>query len=114
MLRSPPVMAPAMRNVPASMRSGMMRCFAPFSLLTPTIRVKSVSKLKSAEHRIIPERSEAGTFLIAGAMTGGDLNIAGCDPAHLEALLSKLKEVGVKTKSNSDSVRVMGDNPLDR
>jgi UDP-N-acetylglucosamine 1-carboxyvinyltransferase len=79
---------------------------------TPTIHVKGVSKLKGAKHRIIPDRIEAGTFLIAGAMTGGDLNIAGCDPAHLEALLSKLKEVGVKTKSNSDSVRVMGDNPF--
>src|ERR1700678_2918033 len=79
---------------------------------TATIRVKGVSKLKGAKHRIIPDRIEAGTFLIAGAMTGGDLNIAGCDPAHFEALLSKLKEVGVKTKSNSDSVRVMGDNPF--
>ena len=79
---------------------------------TPTIRVKGVSKLKGAKHRIIPDRIEAGTFLIAGAMTGGDLNIAGCDPTHLDALLSKLKEVGVKTRSNGDSVRVMGDNPF--
>jgi UDP-N-acetylglucosamine 1-carboxyvinyltransferase len=79
---------------------------------TPTIRVKGVTKLKGAKHRIIPDRIEAGTFLIAGAMTGGDLNIAGCDPAHLEAILSKLKEVGVKTKSTADSVRVMGDNPF--
>jgi UDP-N-acetylglucosamine 1-carboxyvinyltransferase len=79
---------------------------------TPTIRVQGVSKLKGAKHRIIPDRIEAGTFLIAGAMTGGDLNIAGCDPAHLDALLSKLKEVGVKTKSTADSVRVMGDNPF--
>jgi UDP-N-acetylglucosamine 1-carboxyvinyltransferase len=79
---------------------------------TPTIRVKGVSKLKGAKHRIIPDRIEAGTFLIAGAMTGGDLNIAGCDPAHLDALLGKLKEVGVKTKSTADSVRVMGDNPF--
>jgi UDP-N-acetylglucosamine 1-carboxyvinyltransferase len=45
-------------------------------------------------------------------MTGGDLNIAGCDPAHLGAILGKLKEVGVKTKSTADSVRVMGDNPF--
>jgi UDP-N-acetylglucosamine 1-carboxyvinyltransferase len=79
---------------------------------TATIRVKGVSKLKGAKHRIIPDRIEAGTFLIAGAMTGGDLNIAGCDPAHLDAILNKLKEVGVKTKSNGDSVRVMGDNPF--
>ena len=40
-------------------------------------------------------------------MTGGDLNIAGCDPAHLDALLSKLHEVGVKTRSSVDSVSVM-------
>ena len=79
---------------------------------TPTIRVKGMSKLKGAKHRIIPDRIEAGTFLIAGAMTGGDLNIAGCDPAHLGAILGKLKEVGVKTKSTADSVRVMGDNPF--
>jgi len=79
---------------------------------TPTIHVKGVAKLKGAKHRIIPDRIEAGTFLVAGAMTGGDLNIAGCDPAHLEAVISKLHEVGVKTKSNGDSVRVMGDNPF--
>ena len=51
---------------------------------TPTIRVKGVSKLQGAKHRIIPDRIEAGTFIIAGALTGGDLNVAGCDPAHLE------------------------------
>src|SRR5438034_6489397 len=79
---------------------------------TPTIRVKGVSKLKGAKHRIIPDRIEAGTFIIAAAMTGGDLNIAACDPSHFGALLSKLHEVGVKTKSNTDSVRVMGDNPF--
>ena len=79
---------------------------------TPTIRIKGVSKLKGAKHRIIPDRIEAGTFIIAGAMTGGDLNISGCDPSHLDALLSKLHEVGVKTKSTADSVRVMGDNPF--
>ena len=79
---------------------------------TATIRVKGVSKLKGAKHRIIPDRIEAGTFLIAGAMTGGDLNIAGCDPVHLSAVIGKLHQVGVKTKSNGDSVRVMGDNPF--
>src|ERR1700735_4252000 len=79
---------------------------------TSTIRVTGVSKLKGAKHRIIPDRIEAGTFIIAGAMTGGDLNVTGCDPAHLGAVLAKLKEVGVKTKANGDSVRVMGDNPF--
>ena len=79
---------------------------------TPTIRIRGVSKLKGAKHRIIPDRIEAGTFLIAGAMTGGDLNVAGCDPSHLGAVIGKLHEVGVKTKSSADSVRVMGDNPF--
>jgi len=79
---------------------------------TPTIRVKGVSKLKGAKHRIIPDRIEAGTFLVAGAMTGGDLNVSGCDPSHLGAILAKLHEVGVKTKTTADSVRVMGDNPF--
>src|SRR5256884_3115090 len=79
---------------------------------TPTIRIKGVGKLRGAKHRIIPDRIEAGTFIIAAAMTGGDLNVAACDPSHLGALLSKLHEVGVKTKSNTDSVRVMRDNPF--
>src|SRR5579884_341314 len=79
---------------------------------TPTIRVKGVSKLKGAKHRIVPDRIEAGTFIIAGAMTGGDLNVAGCDPSHLGAVLGKLHEVGVKTKASADAVRVMGDNPF--
>jgi len=79
---------------------------------TPTIRVKGVSKLKGAKHRIIPDRIEAGTFVIAAAMTGGDLNVAACDPSHLGAVLGKLHEVGVKTRAGEESVRVMGDNPL--
>jgi UDP-N-acetylglucosamine 1-carboxyvinyltransferase len=79
---------------------------------TSRIRVQGVSKLTGAKHRIIPDRIEAGTFIIAGAMTGGDLNIAGCDPSHLDALLKKLQEAGVKTKVTEDCIRVMGDNPL--
>jgi UDP-N-acetylglucosamine 1-carboxyvinyltransferase len=79
---------------------------------TSTIRIKGVAKLKGAKHRIIPDRIEAATFIIAAALTGGDLNVAGCDPAHLGALLQKLEATGVKTKAGKQSVRVMGDNPL--
>jgi UDP-N-acetylglucosamine 1-carboxyvinyltransferase len=79
---------------------------------SPTIRIKGVAKLHGARHRIIPDRIEAGTFIMAGALTGGDLNIAGCDPSHLAALFTKLREAGVKTTQTEDSVRVMGDNPL--
>src|SRR5499433_2245174 len=56
---------------------------------TSTIRVQGVTKLNGAKHRIIPDRIEAGTFIIGAAMTGGDVNVAGCDPSHLDALLSK-------------------------
>jgi UDP-N-acetylglucosamine 1-carboxyvinyltransferase len=79
---------------------------------TPTIRVRGVEKLHGAKHRVIPDRIEAATFLLAGALTGGDLNVSACDPSHLGALLQKLDEVGVKTAHTSESVRVMGDNPL--
>src|SRR4030081_2133194 len=68
---------------------------------TSTIRVKGVEKLHGAKHKIIPDRVEAATFIIAGALTGGDLNLVGCDPTHLGALLQKLNEVGVKTAHTS-------------
>jgi UDP-N-acetylglucosamine 1-carboxyvinyltransferase len=79
---------------------------------TATIRIQGVSQLHGAKHRIIPDRIEASTFLIAGALTGGDINIAGCDPNHLGTLLEKLDEVGVKTRRTAESVRVMGDGPF--
>src|SRR6202165_1734167 len=79
---------------------------------TSTIRVKGVTKLHGARHRIIPDRIEAGTFIIAGALTGGDLNVAGCDPAHLTAILQKLAGAGIKTVVKADSVRVMGGQAL--
>jgi len=74
---------------------------------TSTIRIKGVSKLGGARHRIIPDRIEAGTFIVAGALTGGDLMVSGCEPRHLGALLQKLQEVGVSIRENGDSVRVM-------
>src|SRR5262249_25176469 len=79
---------------------------------TATIRVQGVNRLHGAKHKIIPDRIEAATFIIAGAISGGDLNVTACEPQHLDALLQKLQEVGVKTVSGPDSVRVMGDNPL--
>src|SRR5215475_10088081 len=79
---------------------------------TTTIRVKGVSSLHGAKHRIIPDRIEAATFILAGALTDGDLNVSGCEPKHLDALLEKLREVGVKTKSKGDSVRVEGSSAL--
>ena len=71
-----------------------------------TIRVKGVAKLHGARHRINPDRIEAGTFLIAGAITGGDLNVDGCNPEHLGSLLSKLEQCGVKLEIGKENVRV--------
>ena len=63
---------------------------------TPMIRIKGVSELHGAEHRIIPDRIETGTFLVAAAITGGHLTLERVEPAHLSAILAKLAEAGVK------------------
>jgi UDP-N-acetylglucosamine 1-carboxyvinyltransferase len=79
---------------------------------TSRILIQGVSRLRGARHRIIPDRIEAGTFVIAGALTGGDLIVSNCDPKHLGALISKLQECGVKIASNGESVRVVGPGSL--
>jgi UDP-N-acetylglucosamine 1-carboxyvinyltransferase len=63
---------------------------------TATIRVRGVSSLHGARYRINPDRIEAGTFLVAGAITGGDLIVANCNTAHLGAVIEKLRETGVR------------------
>ena len=80
---------------------------------TSTIRVQGVSKLHGARHRIHPDRIEAGTFLVAGAITSGDLIVAGCNPSHLSAAIAKLEEVGARIDIvGPDSVRVRSDGRL--
>jgi UDP-N-acetylglucosamine 1-carboxyvinyltransferase len=80
---------------------------------TSTIRIQGVERLGGVEHTIIPDRIEAGTFLIAGAITGGDVTVTGCVPEHIEALVSKLQQTGVNvTQPNPTSVRVRGGNPI--
>ncbi|HEV2274084.1 MAG TPA: UDP-N-acetylglucosamine 1-carboxyvinyltransferase [Acidobacteriaceae bacterium] len=80
---------------------------------TPTIRVQGVARLRGARHRINPDRIEAGTFLIAGAITGGDLVLANCQPAHLSALIAKLAASGVRIDPmGSDSLRVRSEGNL--
>ncbi len=80
---------------------------------TAVIRVKGVSSLHGATYRINPDRIEAGTFLIAGAITRGDLTVANCDPSHLGAVISKLQEAGARVESvGSDAVRVQAPGQL--
>ena len=63
---------------------------------TSTIRIQGVEKLHGATHEIIPDRIEAGTFLIAGAITRGSVTVAGCVPEHVAALTAKLQQAGVE------------------
>jgi len=72
---------------------------------TSTMRVQGVTRLHGARHRIQPDRIEAGTFLIAGAITNGDLTVSDCEPAHLGAVIRKLRETGAQ-------VEILGDNAV--
>jgi UDP-N-acetylglucosamine 1-carboxyvinyltransferase len=65
---------------------------------TSTLRIEGVPKLHGASHSIIPDRIETGTFLVAGAITGGELLLTKCEPQHLAAVISKLRECGVEIK----------------
>ncbi len=79
---------------------------------TATLRIQGVERLHGARHRINPDRIEAGTFLIAGAITGGDITLTGCNPAHLSAVIEKLRECGVQCELGTDSIRVSTKAPL--
>jgi UDP-N-acetylglucosamine 1-carboxyvinyltransferase len=80
---------------------------------TSTIHVQGVTRLHGAHYRINPDRIEAGTLLIAGAITGGDLTVADCNPAHLGAIISKLEEAGARLETlTTDSIRVRSDGKL--
>jgi UDP-N-acetylglucosamine 1-carboxyvinyltransferase len=79
---------------------------------THTIRIRGVEKLHGARHRIIPDRIEAGTFVIAAVLTGGDLQLTSCDPSHLGSLIQKLEECGVSIKTGTDSMRVTNGHQL--
>ena len=63
---------------------------------TSTIRIQGVEKLHGATHTIIADRIEAGTFLIAGAITGGDVTVSGCVPEHLAALVARMQQAGAQ------------------
>jgi UDP-N-acetylglucosamine 1-carboxyvinyltransferase len=84
---------------------------------TSTIRVQGVEKLNgipaSEPHWIIPDRIEAGTFLIAGAITGGDLLVTGCVPEHISALVAKMQAAGIDiTQPDATSLHVKGNGQI--
>ena len=80
---------------------------------TSAIRVQGVPSLGGATHRIIPDRIEAGTFLAAAGITGGEITLANCNPDHLSAVIAKLREVGVAVETLSPtSIRARAGGPL--
>lgn len=70
------------------------------------ITIEGVTSLKPTEASIIPDRIEAGTFMIAAGMTRGEINVIGCNPHHLEALITKLRDTGMKISPIKNGVKV--------
>ena len=76
---------------------------------TSIIRVQGVERLSGADHTIIPDRIEAGTFLLAGAISKGELTIRNCVPEHLRALIIKMKQAGAEVEEIDGALRVRCD-----
>jgi len=77
-----------------------------------TIEVKGVESLAPARHRVIGDRIEGATYLMAGAITGGSVRVTGIDPAHIEMVLMKLEQAGCTVVSEADAVTVSRSGPL--
>jgi len=79
---------------------------------TDIIKVNGVEKLHGSEYMIIPDQIEAGTYMVAGAITGGDVTVSNLIPKHMEAISAKLKEIGVCVEEYDEAIRVFVDKPL--
>jgi UDP-N-acetylglucosamine 1-carboxyvinyltransferase len=75
---------------------------------TDTVTIEGVTDLQPMDHAVMPDRIEAGTFMVAAALTRGDVRIAGAIAGHLEALISKLREAGVDIVEEEGALRVKG------
>jgi len=74
-----------------------------------TLRIHGVENLHGADHTVIPDRIETGTFLVAGALTDGDLTLTNCAPEHLASIISKLEQAGVRIEvTDKTTLRVRG------
>jgi UDP-N-acetylglucosamine 1-carboxyvinyltransferase len=73
---------------------------------TPTISVEGVRELRPVEHRVVGDRIEAGTFVVAGALAGGDVTVLGFDPEHLGLVLTKLEQAGCQIERLPEGVTV--------
>ena len=81
---------------------------------TNVIRIEGVKELHGASHAVIPDRIEAGTFMIGAAMTKGNIFVENAISEHLKPLISKLKEVGAEVEEEIDGIRVIGHEPCGR
>lgn len=79
---------------------------------TEEIKIKGITKLNPVEYSIIPDRIEAGTFMVAAAITKGDILLKDVVPEHLEATMGKLKEIGAEVKVKGNEVRVIATNGI--
>ena len=79
---------------------------------TNVIRIEGVKELHGANHSVIPDRIEAGTFMVGAAMTGGNVYVENALSEHLKPLVAKLKEVGATVEEDIDGIRVIGHKPL--
>ena len=79
---------------------------------TDIVQIQGVSSLGGVTHRVIPDRIEAGSFVIAAAITGGDVSVKGARADHLEAFLIKLKEAGVLYVADQAGIRVQGNGDI--
>ncbi|XJZ27123.1 UDP-N-acetylglucosamine 1-carboxyvinyltransferase [Bacillota bacterium Lsc_1132] len=75
---------------------------------TGTIRIEGVNVLFGTDHAIIPDRIEAGTFMVAAAITGGNVLVKGAVPEHLSSLIAKMQEMGVTVLEDEEGIRVIG------
>jgi len=79
---------------------------------SPSITIDGVERLGGGEYRVMPDRIEAGTFAVMGAMTGGPIRVENCDPDHLLALINKLREMGAEITTEADAIIVKADRRL--
>jgi len=79
---------------------------------TSVITITGVSALHPASVTVIPDRIETGTFMVAAALTGGDITIQGCRPEHLEAVIHKLGQSGARISTTKNSMRVLGSDDI--
>ncbi len=79
---------------------------------TPVMTITGVDMLKPTSLTVIPDRIEAGTFMVAAGVTGGDITIRGCEPGHLAAVTHKVRQAGIRVEGETDSLRVVSNGAI--